>query len=57
MSLGMYGASIPVYQRRLGALAKVLEKGSAWAAAKRVDEAVLAATWLTPDMLPFTRQV
>ena len=57
MSLGMYGASIPVYQRQLGALAKVLEKGSAWAAAKKVDEAVLAATRLTPDMLPFTRQV
>lgn len=57
MSLGMYGASIPVYQRQLGALAKVLEKGSAWAAAKKVDEAVLGATRLTPDMLPFTRQV
>jgi hypothetical protein len=57
MSLGMYGASIPVYQRQLGALAKVLEKGSAWAAARKVDEAVLGATRLTPDMLPFTRQV
>ena len=57
MSLGMYGASIPVYLRQLGALAKVLEKGSAWAAAKKVDEAVLGATRLTPDMLPFTRQV
>ncbi|MGQ3302415.1 DUF1993 domain-containing protein [Reyranella sp.] len=57
MSLGMYGASIPVYQRQLGALAKVLEKGSAWAVAKKVDEAVLGATRLTPDMLPLTRQV
>jgi len=57
MSLGMYGASIPVYQLQLGAMAKVLEKGSAWAAAKKVDEAVLAATRMIPDMLPFTRQV
>lgn len=57
MSLGMYAASIPVYQRQLGAISKVLEKGSAWAAAKKVDEAVLGATRLTPDMLPLTRQV
>lgn len=57
MALGMYAASIPIYQRQLGALSKVLEKGSAWAAAKKVDEAVLGATRLTPDMLPLTRQV
>ena len=57
MSLGMYGASIPVYQRQLGAVSKILEKGSAWAAAKKVDEAVLGATRLIPDMLPLTRQV
>jgi hypothetical protein len=57
MSLGMYAASVPVYQRQLGAVAKVLQKGSAWAAAKKVDEAVLGATRLTPDMFPLTRQV
>jgi hypothetical protein len=53
----MYAASVPVYQRQLGAISKVLEKGSAWAAAKKVDEAVLCGTRLTPDMLPLTRQV
>jgi len=53
----MYAASVPVYQRQLGAISKVLEKGSSWAAAKKVDEAVLGATRLTPDMLPLTRQV
>jgi uncharacterized protein len=57
MALGMYAASVPVYQRQLGALAKILEKGTAWAAAKKVDEAVLGATRLIPDMLPLTRQV
>jgi len=57
MALGMYAASVPVYQRQLGALAKILEKGAAWAAAKKVDEAVLGATRLIPDMLPLTRQV
>jgi hypothetical protein len=54
---GMYSASVPVYQRQLGALAKVLEKGAAWAAAKKVDEAVILGTRLIPDMLPFSRQV
>jgi hypothetical protein len=53
----MYAASIPVYQRQLGALSKVLEKGSAWAEAHKVDEAVLMATRMIPDMLPFSRQV
>lgn len=57
MAIGMYAASIPVYQRMLGALSKNLEKGSAWALAKKVDEAVLGATRLIPDMLPLTRQV
>ena len=57
MAFGMYAASVPVYQRQLGAIAKVLEKGSAWAAAKKVDEAVLMGTRMIPDMLPFSRQV
>ncbi len=33
------------------------EKGSAWAAARKVDEAVLGGTRLIPDMLPLIRQV
>jgi hypothetical protein len=53
----MYAASVPVYQRQLGAIAKELEKGSAWAAGKKVDEAVLMGTRMIPDMLPFSRQV
>jgi hypothetical protein len=57
MALGMYAASVPVYQRQLGALSKILEKAAAWAAAKKVDEAVLGATRLIPDMLPLSRQV
>ena len=57
MALGMYAASVPVFQRQLGALSKILEKGSAWAAAKKVDEAVLGGTRLIPDMLPLIRQV
>ena len=41
----------------LDAISKVLEKGSAWAAAKKVDETVLMGIRMTPDMLPFSRQV
>ncbi len=55
MAIGMHAASIPVYQRQLGAISKVLDKGSAWATARKVDEAVLGATRLIPDMLPLTR--
>jgi hypothetical protein len=57
MALGMYAASVPVYRRQLGAISKVLEKASAWAQAKKVDEAVLMGTRMIPDMLPFSRQV
>lgn len=57
MAFGMYAASVPVYQRQLAALSKVLEKGSAWAEARKVDEAVLMGTRIIPDMLPFSRQV
>jgi hypothetical protein len=57
MAFGMYAASVPVYQRQLGALSKLLEKGAAWAAAKKVDEAVVMGTRMIPDMLPFSRQV
>ena len=57
MAFGMYAASVPIYQHQLGAISKVLEKGSAWAAAKKVDEAVIMGTRMIPDMLPFSRQV
>jgi uncharacterized protein len=57
MAFGMYAASVPIYQRQLGAISKVLEKGSAWAAAKKVDESVLMGIRMIPDMLPFSRQV
>jgi hypothetical protein len=57
MAFGMYAASVPVYQRQLGALSKVLEKGAEWAASHKVDEAVLLGTRMIPDMLPFSRQV
>jgi hypothetical protein len=41
----------------LGALSNVLDKGAAFAVAKKIDPAVLMASRLAPDMFPLTRQV
>ena len=39
------------------AISKVLDKAQAWAAAMKVDEAVLVGTRMILDMLPFSRCV
>lgn len=57
MAFGMYAASVPVYQRQLTAISKVVDKAQTWATAKKVDETVLLGTRMIPDMLPFSRQV
>jgi hypothetical protein len=45
------------FLQTLGALAKILDKAKAHCAAKKIDEAVLLQTRLTPDMFPFVKQV
>ncbi|PAU55288.1 hypothetical protein BZL41_21220 [Pseudomonas sp. PIC25] len=57
MSLSMYQASIPVFQRMLGNLAQILDKAVAYAEAKKIDPNVLINARLAPDMLPLARQV
>ncbi len=57
MKISMYQASVPVFIRQLGALAAILEKAAAHAEAHRIDAAVLLASRLYPDMLPFVKQV
>ena len=57
MAISMYSAAVPVFQRQLGALGKILDKAAAHAAAKKVPDAVLLQTRLYPDMLPLVRQV
>ena len=57
MTYTMSNASIPVFEISLGALCKVLEKGVAFAAAKKVEQTVLLQTRLAPDMFPMVRQV
>jgi hypothetical protein len=53
----MYQASVPVFTQILGALGGVLDKAEAYAAAKKIDPAVLIAARLAPDMFPLSRQL
>ncbi len=57
MSFSMSKASLPVFEIVLDALAGLLDKAEAFAAAKKIDPAVLLAWRIAPDMFPFSRQV
>ena len=57
MSVSLSKASVGTFIQSLDALGAVLDKAAAYAAAKKIDPAVLAATRLYPDMLPLSRQV
>ncbi len=57
MSITMYRASIPPIVRVLNNLAAILEKGAAYAEAKKIDPAVLINSRLFPDMLPLIKQI
>ncbi|HSP50533.1 MAG TPA: DUF1993 domain-containing protein [Pseudolabrys sp.] len=53
----MSQASLPIFEIGLNALAAVLDKAAAYAAAKKVDPAVLLGWRLAPDMFALARQV
>lgn len=53
----MYQAAVPVLARSLNNLINILEKGAAYAEAKKIDEAVLLNSRLFPDMFALARQV
>lgn len=57
MSLSMYQAGIPVVTRYLNNLSTLIDKAAAHCAARKIDPAVLVGFRLSPDMLPFGRQV
>ena len=57
MSFSMSQASLPAVEMTLNALSSVLDKGAAFAAAKKIDPSVLLASRLAPDMFTLTRQV
>jgi hypothetical protein len=57
MTISMYSASVPVFRQLLAALADVLAKASAHAAAKKIEPGVLLQSRLFPDMFSLLRQV
>jgi hypothetical protein len=57
MSLSMYDASVPVFNRLLTALDAILAKADAWATERKIDPNALLQARLAPDMFTFTRQV
>ncbi|MCW3476981.1 DUF1993 domain-containing protein [Limobrevibacterium gyesilva] len=57
MAISMYSASVPMFKTLLGALSAVLDKGAAFAEAKKFDSSVLVNARLAPDMFPLSKQV
>ena len=57
MTISMHSASVPLFNRQLGAMLAWLDKAEAHAAARNFDANNYLQLRLAPDMLPFTRQV
>jgi hypothetical protein len=57
MTISMYQASVPLMVKMLTNLKAILQKASAHAKAKKIDESALLNARLFPDMFVFTRQV
>jgi hypothetical protein len=57
MSFSLSQASLPAFEIALNALSGVLDKGTAFAAARKIDQSVLLGSRLAPDMFALTRQV
>lgn len=57
MSVSLYSVSAPVFVQFLNGLSGVIDKGSAFAEARKIEPSVLINMRLAPDMFPFVRQV
>ena len=57
MTLSMYQASVPVFLRAFENLSTILDKGAAFAAAKKIEPSVLINGRLAPDMFALARQI
>jgi hypothetical protein len=57
MQISIYEALIPVAKRMLDNLSVVLDKGAAFAEAKKIEQSVLTGARLAPDMFALSRQV
>jgi hypothetical protein len=57
MPFSMSQASLPSFEISLNALSAILDKAAGYAAAKKIDPAVLLHSRLAPDMFDLVRQV
>ena len=57
MAVSMYSVSVPVFMQHLNGLSGVLDKATAWAAARKINEADLLHMKLSPDMFNLARQI
>ncbi len=57
MTISMYQASVPVFQRQLTALSNILGKAEAYVEARKIDPNALLLDRLCADMFTLTRQV
>jgi len=57
MTISMYQASAPVFDKMLGNLAAILDKAAGWAEGRKIEPAVLLNARLAPDMFALTRQL
>ena len=57
MTISMYSASVPAFQRMLGNMQAWLDKAQAHAEARRFDPNNYLGLRLAPDMLPLLKQV
>jgi hypothetical protein len=57
MTISMHSASVPVFQRQLGAVLTWLDQAEAHATARKFDTANYLQMRLAPDMLPFVAQI
>ena len=57
MTISMHSASVPVFQRQLGAVLSWLDKAEAHAAARKFDTTNYLQMRLAPDMLPLVSQI
>jgi hypothetical protein len=57
MPISMSAVALGSFEQTLTALSKILDKAAAHCTAKKIDPAVVLGLRLTPDMLPFVKQV
>ncbi|MEO8924947.1 MAG: DUF1993 domain-containing protein [Caldimonas sp.] len=57
MAISMHSASVPIFVRMLGNMNGWLDKAETHAKDRKFETSVYLASRLSPDMLPFTKQI